>query len=247
MTTTLQQIPSWSISKLHVFEKCPLQAKFKWIDKIPEPERPLPPGKTEHANDRGSRIHDAAEQYVRGNGPLIPEMNNYAEEFMHMHKLYLAGQVSLEGEWAFDKDWVPTQWTTGWVRLKLDAGVYADPTYAIVVDYKTGRKFGNEVKHAEQMQFYALSLFLRQPELERVTSELWYLNVDEITSISFTRKQAMMFWPRFTQRGLAMTEATEFPAKPNVFNCKWCPYGPDGTGDCAKGVSQNQFPKKKGR
>ena len=33
---------------------------------IPEPQRPLPPGKTEHADDRGTRIHQSVEDYVAG-------------------------------------------------------------------------------------------------------------------------------------------------------------------------------------
>ena len=49
-----ETISSWSFSKLGDFESCRLKAKLKHLDNIPEPERPLPPGKTEHANDRGT-------------------------------------------------------------------------------------------------------------------------------------------------------------------------------------------------
>ena len=42
-----KKIRSWSFSRLSDFEACPLKAKLKIIDKIPEPERELPPGKTE--------------------------------------------------------------------------------------------------------------------------------------------------------------------------------------------------------
>ena len=48
-----EHIVSWSYSKLIDFEKCKLLAKIKHLDKTPEPERPLRPGQTEHANDRG--------------------------------------------------------------------------------------------------------------------------------------------------------------------------------------------------
>src|SRR5690606_8448838 len=66
------QIKSWSYSRLTGLEQCALRAKLAYIDRIPEPERPLPPGKTEHANDRGTRIHLAAELFVRGEAELIP-------------------------------------------------------------------------------------------------------------------------------------------------------------------------------
>jgi hypothetical protein len=39
-------IKSWSFSRLTDFEKCKFLAKLKNIDKVPEPERPLPAGKT---------------------------------------------------------------------------------------------------------------------------------------------------------------------------------------------------------
>lgn len=70
-------ITSWSFSKLGDFEQCKLKTKLKHIDKIPEPERPLPPGKTEHANDRGTRIHTDCELYINGTNPeLAPRQRN---------------------------------------------------------------------------------------------------------------------------------------------------------------------------
>lgn len=229
-------IISWSYSKLGDFEKCKLSAKLKHLDRIPEPERPLPPGKLEHANDRGSRIHDSCEHFVDGTGPFIAEMKEFEQEFIHMKHLHAAGKVSLEGEWAHDRNWDPAPWKTGWLRLKLDAMVHASETEAVVIDYKSGRKFGNEVKHAEQLQLYQLSAFLRFPKLEVVHAELWYLDAKEITSSTYTRDQGLRFKRSFDKRGTALTSATEFPANPNVFSCRWCPYGPDGTGHCSVGV-----------
>jgi len=228
---------SWSHSKSVDFEKCKRMFWLKHDQRIPEPERPLPPGKTEHANDRGSRVHDGCENYVRGN---IDEMPHEAEKHFGpqidlLRCLYAAGQVSLEGEWAMDEDWVPTEWKQGWLRLKLDALVHIDKTEAIVIDYKTGKKFGNEVKHGEQLQLYALVSFLRHPELETVHAELWYLDVNEVTAIKFTRAQALRFRDRWHSRGTAITTCTQFPPNPNIFSCKWCGYGPWGTGHCEVG------------
>jgi hypothetical protein len=55
---------SWSYSKLTDFEKCKKYFWLKHEEKVPEPERPLPPGKTEHANDRGTRVHTSCEEYI---------------------------------------------------------------------------------------------------------------------------------------------------------------------------------------
>lgn len=280
-------ITSWSFSKLGDFEKCKRMFQLKHIDKIPEPERPLPPGKTEHANDRGSRIHDNCENYVRG---LIPELCPEAEKHFGprldlLRVLFADGLVSLEGEWGMSREWDTTgwngqweevegtvedmraeqidvttykklpergkdcevalvkkqlfMWVPSWLRLKLDALVFHDKATATVIDYKTGRKFGNEVKHGEQLQLYQLVTFLRYPELETVYAELWYLDQPEgnnVTSVKYSRPQGLRFKSNFDRRGHKLTTETKFPANPNKFSCQWCPYGPWGTGHCPDGV-----------
>jgi hypothetical protein len=234
-------ISSWSYSKLGDFEKCKFLCWLKHDQKIPEPERPLPPGKTEHANDRGTRIHDNCEQYVRGNtDELLPEAEKYfGPQLDLLRYLHTKGQVSLEGEWGMNEDWEPADWNSAWLRLKLDACVFLDDDQAIVIDYKTGRKFGNEVSHAEQLQLYQLVTFLRYPKLERVTAELWYLDQPDgqnLTSQSFTRSQGMRFRPNFDRRGRALTSCSDWPANPTVFTCKWCQYGPWNCGQCQVGI-----------
>lgn len=235
---TIIPIHQWSISKSKIASQCMLRAQLAFGQKIPEPERPLPPGKTEHANDRGTRIHTAAEMFVMDKGPTTPEMNKFVAEFESLKQLYKAGMVSLEGEWAMDKDWEAVPWRAkeAWLRLKLDAIVFLSDYEAVVIDYKSGKKFGNEVGHAEQVQLYQLVSFLRYPKLEVVHTELWYLDADELTQNTFTRSQGLRFKNNFHQKGLKLTNATVFPASPNVYNCKWCPYGPSGTGHCERGV-----------
>lgn len=229
---------AWSYSRLTIFEQCKLRAKLAYIDRIPEPPRPLPPGKTEHANDRGSRIHEAAELYVKGGVELVTELQLFQAEFKALRAWYTAGGVSLEGEWAVNRDWMPVGWNSQdvWARVKLDAMVMIEPTHALVIDYKTGKKNGNEIKHGEQAQLYQLATFLRYPELERVTTELWYTDLDDITRMSYTRDQGMRFFPGFDKRGELMTSCEDFKANPNMFSCRWCPYGPRGTGHCTVGL-----------
>jgi len=234
----MTKINTWSYSRLTTFEQCKLRAKLAYIDRIPEPERPLPPGKTEHANDRGTRIHNAAELFVQGGIELIPELHSFREEFLRLRELFKQGKVSLEGEWAVDRNWEPTAWHSSnvWARIKLDAFVRMSKTHGVVIDYKTGKKFGNEIKHAEQCQLYQLAAFLRYPELEVIDVELWYTDQNDLTHMRYTREQGLRFFQNFDRRGHAVTDTTEFPPNPNIFSCRWCPYGPRGTGHCDKGV-----------
>jgi hypothetical protein len=230
-------ITSWSHSKDSDFKRCKFLCWLKHDQKIPEPERPLPPGKTEHANDRGTRIHEGCEAYVNGSTSQAPPEadKHFGPQLDLLRTLYSDGLVSLEGEWAMDRNWEPTRWNEGWLRLKLDAIVFLGDDEAVVIDYKTGKKFGNEVKHGEQLQLYALVSFLRYSNLDRITAELWYLDQDEVTRQTFTRAQALRFKPSWTKRGEAITDCKEFPPNPNIFSCKWCMYGPWGSGHCLVG------------
>lgn len=272
-------IPSWSHSRLMDFEKCKYRSFLLNVERVKEPERALPAGKTEHANDRGTRIHNGCEAYVKGEGPLPMEAaKHFGAELKVLRDLYPTGCVSLEGEWGMNQNWEPWNWsgqwmevenTEGvlielvakklpekpksgmvvkvgkkvfmwvppWLRLKLDALVFESPQAAIAIDYKSGRKFGNEIKHGEQLQLYQLVTFLRYPELERVTTELWYLDVDDLSRQTFTRAQGLRFKKNWDSRGIKMTTCTQFPANPSTFACKWCGFGPweDGTGHCKVG------------
>lgn len=236
------QIRAWSHSRLTDFEQCKFRVKLKVVDRIPEPARPLPPGKAEHANVRGERVHKAAEAFIRGGVELVPELKEWFEaDFVQLRELFAEGRVSLEGEWAFNREWQPRAWMSSdtWCRVKCDCVVFASETEAIVIDYKTGKRWGNEMKHMEQLRLYQLGAFLKYPKLEKVTVELWYTDLDELVSQVFTREQGLMFVTGFEQRGEAVTTCEDFPPNPNAHVCKWCPYKPThlgGTGHCSVGV-----------
>jgi RecB family exonuclease len=233
----MKTIPSCSPSRLADYESCPLKAKLKMIDKIPEPERPLPPGKTEHSNDRGTRIHTECENFVKGTGPMPIEARKFKDELERLQKLFKEGKVAIEGEWGFSRDWQPVEWFQAWLRMKLDVLVFITPRRVLVSDYKTGASFGNQIKHGEQTQLYAAATCIRYPAIEHVTTELWYLDQDELVQTSFSREQALRFVKPFDKRLKAMTDATTFPARPNLVSCKYCAYHPvRGTGHCTEGV-----------
>lgn len=219
-------IKTVSFSRLQDFEKCKYLAKLKYIDRIPEPPRPLPEGKTEHANDRGTRIHEAAELYIKGGVELIKELHGNREDYEELRRLYAEGAVTLEGEWAVNVNWEPVAWgsSDAWCRMKLDAFVQTSPTTARVIDYKTGKRMGNEVKHTEQGQVYQLATFLRFPELEHITVEFWYVDLGEKDIKNYTRAQGAAYFDKYNNRFMAVTTCEDFPPNPNAFSCKWCSY-----------------------
>lgn len=235
-----------SHSRLALFEQCKFRVYLKHGLKIPEPVRPLPPGKLEHANDRGSRLHDNAELFTRGKSKLSPELSkHFLNEFEALQRHFKAGMAILEDEWAMDREWEPCDWKAinAFLRLKIDALVFLSDTEAVVIDYKTGRRQGNEIKHAEQVQLYQLVTFLRYPKIEKITVELWYPDIDDLFSQEYTRDQGLRFKKKFNDR---LTELTTYQftgdpkveANPTIYTCKWCPYGqpsaarPERTGHC---------------
>lgn len=234
-------LKSWSYTRLSKFEACPFAAKLAYIDKIPEPERPLPPGRVEHANDRGTRIHVAAEKYIKEDIELIPELHKFKAEFVKAKEMYTAGLATTEGDWGFDIDWKPVAWMSNdvWCRIKLDLCVRPKLDTAIVIDYKSGKKFGNEIKHMEQLQLYVIGALCRYPKVKRVITEIWYLDLDEITSIEYTRDQGLRFVKNYERRASILTSCEDFVPRPNLYSCKWCAYKPKekgGTGDCVVGI-----------
>jgi len=235
----MKDITAWSFSRLKDFEQCPLKAYKKYVEKASQDHMDMT------AADRGTRVHSDCEAFVIGDGPLTKEMGKFRDYFVALREEYTGGDVIIEQNWGFDINWQVTGWFDRdvWCRMKLDnfrivaQNTIGEPIAGVPTDYKTGKKYGNEVTHGQQGQIYAVGSFLRYPTLETVDVELVYLDQGQITKRTYTREKAMKFLPTWTKRGLAMTEATDYPPKPNKMTCMWCPFGPQhGDGSCEWGV-----------
>jgi|TARA_R110000823_G_scaffold135250_2_gene264246 CRISPR/Cas system-associated exonuclease Cas4 (RecB family) len=224
-------IPAWSYSSLKTFESCAYRIYISKVKKIQEDYGP--------AADRGTKIHTQAEDYVQGKLNQMPDtLKKFHSQFEVLRKLYKEGKVGVEGEWGFTIDWESCEWMAKdvWARIKLDAIVHESPTSARVIDYKTGKKFGNEIAHGQQALIYAIGSFFKYPELEHVQTELWYLDQTETSLQAYTREEAMMFMPGINERALTMTSTTKFPPNPSSYSCKWCSYKKGDSPMCEWGI-----------
>ncbi len=233
--TELGRVPAWSISALDVFETCAYRTYIAKVKKIPEPQG--------DAASRGEKVHKCAEEFVNGIKPdLIPELKKYEADFDELRALFLKGQVEQEGEWGFTTDWAKTGWMSPdvWARVKLDAYVKVDDHSARVIDFKTGKKFGNELKHSQQGLLYAIAAFMRDPELQFVEVEFWYTDQkrSDMTKKPYTREQALMFLPGFHKRGIKMTTEKDFEPNPSKMNCLWCSFKEGEHPECRWGVKK---------
>ena len=157
-------------------------------------------------------------------------LKKFETKFKDMREGFINATVELEGEWGFTIDWEPCGWMEPgvWARIKLDAYVEESETSARVIDYKTGKQYGNEIAHSQQALTYAIGSFLRYPDLEIARTELWYLDHGKISRHSYTVDEIKERQETFHNRALKLTEATEYPAIASVQNCKWCHYGKSG-------------------
>jgi|TARA_R100001463_G_scaffold8974_4_gene27147 CRISPR/Cas system-associated exonuclease Cas4 (RecB family) len=224
-------IPAWSHSTLKTFETCAYRSYIAKVKRIQEDFGP--------AAARGTVIHQLAEDYVSGKLKELPvELNKFTSEFAHLRDMYELDKTELEGEWGFTIDWSPCGWMAKdvWARIKLDAILHDSPTSARVIDYKTGKMFGNEISHAQQALTYAIGSFFKFPELQHAQTELWYLDHGEITKQAYTRDEAMVFMPTLHKRAVDMTTAMQFMPNPSKTNCRWCSYKNGEYPHCQHGI-----------
>lgn len=243
----VRMLKAWSFSRLTLYEGCPHKAKLQYIDKIEELPRELQPGQTEFANDRGSRVHAAAETYVKGEtDELAAELLHFKPELETLRGLY-PDAVTPEEMWCFTEDWATCNhddYDNIWLRVIADAFVWLSDTEVTIVDYKTGKRYGNELKHGQQMTLYALATAMKYPQVETIHTELWYLDLNELASQTYRAHQALAFAKNFNDRALRLTSDTEFKPKPSKSSCMFCPYGKKEhsnkwvkkTGDCEHSV-----------
>lgn len=221
----------WSLSRLQRFEECPYRVKLEYIDKVPDTQ-------PHTSMERGSKIHGEAQRYVEGKEEFFPKtLKHFYPDFQAMRLQYEAGNVTCEEEWGFDEEWNEAPWNTAWLRMKCDCVLHFSEDAMLIVDYKTGQKYGNEVKHQQQLQLYAVAGLIKNPAVEIVVCELWYLDKNELTRFSLERSELEKYKAYFTEAGKRICAETEFKPNPNLHSCRFCPYAPNRQGNCKVGVA----------
>lgn len=226
-------LTAWSYSRLSTYEKCALQAKFKYIDKLPEP--------SSFALENGSRVHDQLAQYLRGD---LPEDNPYAPSVIpgwtYFGRLLndLRGlNPEVEQQWGYDRAWKPTGWfgKDTWFRSVLDASLVYDDNTADVIDFKTGKPYAADT--AKQAELYAVSMVRRFHNLTHVTVRFWYLDLAQKGAEAvyrFSREQAEAAMPAWKKKANRMLSDEIMAPRPGE-HCKWCPFAKSKGGPCKYG------------
>lgn len=217
----------WSYSKLSMFEKCPAQAKFRYIEKRPEEKNP--------AMERGNEVHKTFEQWILAGAPKAQAKVGPTSRFVE----YGAGIVAaskkakkgliVEELWGHAENWQATMHRSAtWLWVKMDL---CSPSENLVVDWKTGKKYNN---HLDQGLLYGTSYLIKFPDAPRVKVEFAYTDLGEVSGMTVERKEVPAIQKDFNARVKAMREETRFAPKPSRL-CGWCSYSRAKGGPCLAG------------
>lgn len=213
-------ITAWSFSRLTLYEECPAKFKYRHIDKLPEPQAaPLL---------RGQEIHKKAELFLKGEEMVVdPQLMRFGAMLTELRQY----KPMVEQQWAFTRSWKPTGWFAKncWLRVIPDAAVlYEDDGALLVIDHKTGKKWGD---NADQMELFALAGFSMFPMVYEVETRLWYIDQGEEDVEVFEKKGLAEAREEWEDRVEPMFNDTTFLPRPNN-KCKWCHFRRSNGGPC---------------
>jgi len=213
-------ITAWSFSRLQLYEECPAKFYYRHIEKLEEPQAaPLL---------RGQEIHKDAERYLKREDMLpAPTLMSFGACFRELREY----KPMVEQQWAFNDRWKPTGWFAKdcWLRVVPDAAVLYDDEAVMIVDFKTGKKWGD---NADQMELFALAGFSMFPMVYEVETRLWYLDVGDEDVEVYEKKGIAKARKEWEDRVEPMFNDTKFLPRPNP-KCKWCHFRRDNGGPCS--------------
>lgn len=220
-------LKSWSPSRYALWSQCPAKAMYKHIMRLPEPSSP--------AAERGTAIHLEGELYLKGEIEKVPvSYAKFAKDLQTIKKK----AAEPERNYTFTREWQltsGTDWENAWLRMRLDALVQnPKEKRVIVIDFKTGKVRDGSSEYRDQVELGAMAALIDFPNMERATTELWFLDHKVVVGGEVERKNLEPLKRKWELRVKPMLEDTKFPARPGV-HCRWCAYSHTKRGPCKAG------------
>jgi len=222
----IRTLTSWSFSRLLLWEQCPRQAMYKFLDRetkklFETAEAELTPS---HPLAKGKLWHKIAEDFVnnRDKDAKCPEeLYCFEDEFAAVRKIPRARRGT-EVDWAFDREWKPCagdDWDHCWLRFRADL-TWDAPLVRNVVDFKTGAFHDyNE----DQARLGALLALLIPPFRKTSKSNLWYLEQGKEQPCVLMATQIEAEKKYWEARVAPMFADKDFLPIPEFRRCKYCP------------------------
>jgi CRISPR/Cas system-associated exonuclease Cas4 (RecB family) len=213
-----------------------MRYKLRHVDGIKEPDRG-----PDNPMERGNRIHENLENYVKGKctleGNEAKRLAAFTPALEHLQTLYAAGNAIAEDNWFYDTDWCVTDRANVDLWVKLDFFV-EDPArnVAVVGDYKSGKSNFKAIEHTQQTTLYAAAAALRYPAIDWFYTELWYVDEGHVKQHRYSREAALRYVQSYSNRVARLRSDKLFRPNASVHNCRYCPYSPRELGVCPVGV-----------
>lgn len=214
-----------SFSRLSTFEQCPQKFDYLYVTKSV-----IDAGN--EITDYGTRVHEALELYGRalvegGDAAAAAivslEGNVEARKWKGLVDRIVRkdGEKYFEHQMALNPDKQPCDWFAADVWLRGIADVLVvDGDTAWCVDWKTGKPKENPT----QLQLFAALIFIHFPEVQTVKTSFVWLNYDDMSDATYTRRMLPHIWMALDPRFTALQDAVDlgvFKAKPSGL-CGWC-------------------------
>lgn len=218
-------ITAWSHSRLVQYERCPRQFKFNNVDKVPVPASPV--------MERGKVLHTQVAAYIKGNLAEPPAAAVNFKWLLDAVRDFPEDSRIIEQQWGFTRDWSKCGWFGGEVYLRsiIDAGVVYDDHTAELIDWKTGKKYG---ENEDELKLFAATGFRRFPHLLKITTRLVYFDMIDQDFNEYSVKEVPAIMADFDKRAARLLGDSTYPARPGN-HCRWCSFSKDKDGPCQFG------------
>lgn len=208
---------TWSHSSLKEYETCARKYHETRVLKL------YPREETEQSL-YGTRLHEAAELYLRDGKPLTPEFAFLKPTLDALARI--EGRKLCEYEMALTQYLQPCNFKAPnfWVRGIADLIIVNDENFtASIFDYKSG-----SAKYPDQDQLILMSLmvFAHFPHIRHVRSALLFVLHDRVVRHTISRDEADAHWWKYRERVGRLEASTQhgvWNPKQNGLCRKYCP------------------------
>ena len=239
-----------SFSRLEYYKNCPKAFEHKYVHRTKTLEAPQMKDRfgnvKQPAWQRGSVIHQAMDDYINDvRQDLIPELldlKHEIEDAKELMKLNPARVLTEQNKY-FDIDYnlidmaslseEDKSVTSGGdvcpkhyhVLIIIDLLIFnEDFTEAKVIDLKSGKM--HHVKHQSQTQLYALFTAIEYPDVQKLTTQLWYCDQGgAIRAKEYSRENILIYLNFWSRRISLMHQDLTFRENPHEQTCMFCDYG----------------------
>jgi hypothetical protein len=215
MLKTNKSIP-WSYSSITLFQQCPKKYYHLRVAKdIVEPETEV--------LLYGTRVHEAAEKFVRDGEDLPPEFSQFHPPLEKLRDM--PGEKYCEHKMGITERGEPCEFFSPqvWLRGVADL-IVVDGDKARIIDYKTGKS----AKYADtkQLDLMALCTFAHFPQVNEIKGGLLFLVCHDLVKRSYTRDDVLGIMRDWTANYSWLSKTYKenvWNPRPN-FSCRsYCP------------------------